>query len=120
MKVAYACPLAAAAIFGLALAGSVAAQAPAGGPPAPAADAARIEKGRQLFTDSGCANCHTLADAAAAGRVGPSLDGNANLSADYISQKVANGGGPMPSFGGQLSPEEIGAVAAYVMHASQK
>src|SRR5438128_1797435 len=32
------------------------------------------KKGRDLFTSQRCAQCHTLADAGAIGRVGPDLD----------------------------------------------
>jgi mono/diheme cytochrome c family protein len=93
------------------------AQAPAASPPAPAADpaAAEVEKGRQVFTDFGCGSCHSLGDAGATGHVGPSLDGNNNLNKEFIAERVANGAGQMPAFGGQLNKEEIASVAAYVM-----
>lgn len=117
--------LAGTARFALATAGAAAALAlmsgpslaqPAG-PTAPAADpaAAKIEKGRQVFADFGCGSCHSLGDAGATGHVGPSLDGNNNLSEEFIAERVANGAGQMPAFGGQLNKEEIAAVAAYVM-----
>ena len=78
----------------------------------PQAAAAKLDKGRQLFTDMGCASCHSLADAGATGHVGPSLDGNSNLSEDFVVNRVANGQGMMPSFSGQLSADEISAIAA--------
>ena len=88
--------------------------------PAVADDAAKLAKGKDIFNNYGCAGCHTLADAGASGRVGPAFDGDAALSHDLVVDRVANGSGPMPAFGGQMSPEEIEAIAAYVIHAAQK
>src|SRR5690349_14409483 len=48
-------------------------------PAAPALSEAQLTKARQMFVDNGCVACHTLADANAAGTVGPSFDGDANL-----------------------------------------
>lgn len=91
--------------------------AQAGGQPAAAADpaAAKIEKGRQVFADFGCGSCHSLGDAGATGHVGPSFDGNSSLTEDLLVERVTNGAGQMPSFGSQLSKDEIAAVAAYVI-----
>lgn len=86
----------------------------------PAAANAMIDKGRGLFSDNGCGNCHTLSDAGATGHVGPSLDGDANLTADFIASRVANGQGVMPSFGSQLSQDDIAALSAYIMAVAQK
>lgn len=89
---------------------------PAEKPPTPAAgDAAALEKGRDLFTNYGCGSCHSLGDAGATGHVGPGLDGNASLTQDFVVGRIANGQGMMPSFSGQLSAEEISALAAYIM-----
>jgi mono/diheme cytochrome c family protein len=88
--------------------------------PAPADPAARIAQGRDLFANYGCGGCHSLADACAMGRVGPPLDGDANLTEALVGDRVTNGSGPMPSFGGQMSGEEIAAVAAYVVHRAAK
>jgi mono/diheme cytochrome c family protein len=81
----------------------------------PAAAQAMLDKGRDLFGNYGCGNCHTLGDAGATGHVGPALDGNANLSPDFIVSRVTNGQGMMPSFSGQMSAEEVNALAAYIM-----
>jgi mono/diheme cytochrome c family protein len=81
----------------------------------PAAANATLDKGRDIFSNYGCANCHTLGDAGATGHVGPALDGNANLSRDFIVDRVTNGQGMMPSFAGQLSADEINTLAAYIM-----
>jgi mono/diheme cytochrome c family protein len=38
---------------------------------------------------------------------------------DAAVEQITNGGGGMPPFGGQLSEEEINAIAAYVVSATQ-
>jgi uncharacterized membrane protein len=78
---------------------------------------ASIARGKQVFASAGCAACHTLADAGATGTVGPNLDA-AKPSASLVAERVRNGQGAMPSFAGQLSEEDIAAVAAYVSHAA--
>ena len=83
-------------------------------------DPAAMDKGRQIFTDYGCAQCHSLGDAGATGHVGPSLDGNPNITQDFVNQRVTNGQGMMPSFASQLSPDEINAVSAYVAKVAMK
>lgn len=93
--------------------------APAANDPA-AAGSAQLDKGRDLFTNYGCGNCHTLGDAGATGHVGPALDGNANLSQDFIVGRVTNGQGMMPSFAGQMSADEINTLAGYIMKVAQK
>jgi len=70
--------------------------------------------GKAVFTGAaGCASCHTLKDAGASGTIGPNLD-DAKPSQDKVVERVTNGKGVMPSFKGQLTPQEIAAVAAYV------
>ncbi len=89
--------------------------------PAAAGDAAaKIEKGRTVFANYGCGSCHSLADAGATGHVGPSFDGDSNLTEAFVVNRVTNGQGAMPSFGGQLSDEEIADVAAYVTKTAAK
>ncbi len=73
--------------------------------------------GKSLFLSSGCAGCHTLADADAGGTVGPNLD-TAKPSEELVVDRVTNGRGGMPAFGGQLTGEQIDAVAAYVSTAA--
>jgi mono/diheme cytochrome c family protein len=72
--------------------------------------------GREIFVQS-CAGCHTLADAAASGSVGPNLD-DAKPDEATVAAKVRGGGGGMPSFGGTLQPDQIDEVAAYVAAAA--
>jgi mono/diheme cytochrome c family protein len=79
-----------------------------------ALSAEQVTKGRQLFNDNGCNACHALADANAAGSVGPSFDGNANLDKGHVVAVITNGQGPMPSFS-WLGEEDIDLIAAYVV-----
>jgi mono/diheme cytochrome c family protein len=72
-----------------------------------------VAQGKDVFAKSGCASCHTLKDAGATGTVGPNLD-EAKPSKDLVVERVTNGKPPMPSFKGQLSEQEIEAVAEYV------
>ena len=69
--------------------------------------------GAKVFAAAGCGSCHTLAAAKSSGQVGPNLD---SLEPGYetVLAKVTNGGGGMPSFGGQLSEQQIRDVAAFV------
>jgi mono/diheme cytochrome c family protein len=69
--------------------------------------------GAEVFASAGCAGCHTLAAANASGNVGPNLD-DLKPDAQDVRNQVENGGGGMPAFGGDLSPEEIDAVSTYV------
>lgn len=87
--------------------------------PAPAA-AAKLAKGKELFGNFGCGGCHTLADAGATGRIGPAFDGDPNLTEAFVTDRVTNGQGSMPAFGGQISDADIAALAAYVTHAAAK
>jgi mono/diheme cytochrome c family protein len=63
--------------------------------------------------EQGCGGCHTLAAAGSSGQVGPNLD-DAKPSSDLVVERVTNGKGPMPSFKGELSEQQIEDVAAYV------
>ena len=69
--------------------------------------------GAEVFASAGCEGCHTLAAAGSSGNVGPNLD-DAQPDFATVRSKVENGGGGMPSFGGDLSAEEIDAVARFV------
>lgn len=82
--------------------------------PAAALSSEQVEKGRQMFNDNGCNACHSLADATAAGSIGPSLDGNANIDKGHVVNIVTNGQGAMPSFG-WLGEEDIDLLAAYIV-----
>jgi mono/diheme cytochrome c family protein len=73
--------------------------------------------GKAIFLKAGCTGCHTLADAHATGTVGPNLD---QAKPDYrlATARVTLGKGGMPSFKGQLTPQQIADVAAYVVKAT--
>ena len=77
------------------------------------------EQGKALFTSSGCAGCHVLADAGASGETGPNLD-DAKPSLREASEQIANGGGGMPAYKDQLSEKQIEALAKYVSSVAGK
>ena len=73
-----------------------------------------FEKGKLIFLgDGNCATGHTLEDANSYGNIGPNLN---EIKADIsrVIMAVTNGIGVMPAYQGQLSDEEINAVATYV------
>jgi mono/diheme cytochrome c family protein len=77
------------------------------------------QAGEIVFVNEGCGGCHTLADAGVIGNIdeegsiGPDLD-EAMASYDEIVEVVTNGRGAMPAFQGDISPQDIQDVAAYV------
>jgi mono/diheme cytochrome c family protein len=81
-------------------------------PPAPAPPGGGTD-GKAIFASAGCGGCHTLAAAGTSGTVGPNLD-DAKPSLELAVDRVTNGQGGMPSFEGQLSEEQIQAVARFV------
>jgi mono/diheme cytochrome c family protein len=90
---------------------NTAAASPAKSSPVPADASAAA--GAKVFGVAGCGSCHTLGAAHASGQVGPNLD---QLRPDFetVRAKVADGGGGMPSFSGQLNDQQIRDVAAFV------
>ena len=77
------------------------------------------DTGARIFTTAGCSGCHTLAAAHATGRVGPDLD-HLRPSAAAVRRQVTNGGAAMPAFNGNLSRQQINAVAGYVARVAGK
>jgi len=74
-----------------------------------------FNQGKQIFLENGnCATCHALQDANSDGNIGPNLN---EIKPDImrIILAVTNGIGVMPAYEGQLSTEEIKAVATYVV-----
>jgi mono/diheme cytochrome c family protein len=69
--------------------------------------------GKGVFTESGCAGCHTLAAAGASGTIGPNLDDVKPLKPAVV-EAVTHGLDTMPSFKGKLSAEQLQAVAQFV------
>jgi len=79
----------------------------------------KYDKGKIIFLGQGnCAACHTLLDAGSDGNIGPNLN---EIRPDIMRVIVAvtNGIGVMPAYQGELSPEEIEAVAHYVSVSSE-
>jgi len=98
-----------------ALAAGLCAAAAAGAAHAADAEAA----GRALFTKGAtpaCAVCHTLADAGAAGTIGPDLD-ELKPDAKRVALAVRNGIGVMPAFEA-LSDADVQVLADYVAAAT--
>ena len=84
-----------------------------------AAEPADAEAGRALFLKGStpqCAVCHTLADAGAAGTIGPDLD-ELKPDASRVAKAVRNGIGVMPAFD-TLSDADVQALAKYVSSAT--
>ena len=74
--------------------------------------AAGEASGEAIFVEN-CGGCHTLAAADTSGTTGPNLDERMPDTAT-VEEQVRNGGGGMPAFEGELSDDEITAVAEYV------
>jgi mono/diheme cytochrome c family protein len=70
--------------------------------------------GEAIFAEAGCGGCHTLEAAGASGTVGPNLD-ESKPPKELVVDRVTNGQGAMPSFKDSYSPEQIEAVADYVV-----
>lgn len=79
----------------------------------------QVVQGRALFNDWSCSACHTLADAKSSGQIGPAFDGNANLDYAFTADRITNGQGAMPSFGGQMTDEEIDIISKYIVMAKK-
>ena len=73
-----------------------------------------FDKGKDIFLNIAvCSTCHTLADAGSDSQIGPNLN---DIRPDKMIVVIAvtNGIGIMPAYEGQLTLEEIEAVAHYV------
>jgi DMSO/TMAO reductase YedYZ molybdopterin-dependent catalytic subunit/cytochrome c553 len=82
----------------------------------PAKLSAKALQGKDIYlakAQPNCGVCHALADAGSQGAVGPNLNVLKPTEAQ-VAQAVSQGVGIMPSFGAQLSSDEIAALAAYV------
>ena len=75
--------------------------------------------GKAIFAEAGCGGCHTLKAAGASGNVGPNLD-DAKPPKELVVDRVTNGMGVMPSFKDSYSPEQIAAVADFVVASAGK
>jgi ubiquinol-cytochrome c reductase cytochrome c subunit len=89
-----------------------------GGPAIPdvQVNGADLARGRDLYISS-CAACHGAGaggDAVGGGFVAPSLLG---VDPVLVGEAIRTGPGAMPIFGrGQISDEELGAIAAYLIY----
>jgi mono/diheme cytochrome c family protein len=102
------------ALFGLIVPAVVLMSNQASAGPSGSTLTAEQQRGRELF-NARCATCHTLADAAAVGRVGPDLDVLApteGLTLNAIKQGRARGQGQMPAQ--LLDGDDAKAVAKYI------
>ncbi|MGH3116219.1 MAG: cytochrome c [Gaiellales bacterium] len=73
----------------------------------------------KLLFQSNCGSCHVLADAGTQGTVGPNLD-QAKPQLQQAIRQIENGGGGMPPFKGQLTDQQIRAIAQYLVRATGK
>jgi mono/diheme cytochrome c family protein len=73
--------------------------------------------GKAVYEANGCGGCHVLEAAGSSGNVGPNLD-SAKPDFELVVDRVTNGKGVMPSFGGELSEQEINDVAAFVVEST--
>ena len=73
-----------------------------------------FEIGKDVFLNKAvCSTCHTLADAGSSSNIGPNLN-EIRPNKMRVINTVTNGIGVMPSYEGELTSEEIEAVADYV------
>jgi glucose/arabinose dehydrogenase/mono/diheme cytochrome c family protein len=86
----------------------------AAAPGAAGADDAPMRRGQEVFT-ANCAVCH---GPKGKGTIGPALGGNKSLqNAEHVVTQIHRGGGAMPAFADQLTPQQIAAVATYIRNA---
>ena len=73
-----------------------------------------FDLGKDVFLNKGvCSTCHMLADAGLGGQIGPNLN-EIRPNKMRVMHAVTNGIGVMPAYEGELTSEEIEAVAHYV------
>ena len=76
-------------------------------------------KGKKIFLENNCATCHTLSGAESYGNIGPNLN-EIRPNMMMVIAAVTNGIGVMPAYQGELSTEEIQALAHYVSVSAEK
>ena len=73
-----------------------------------------FDLGKDVFLNKGvCSTCHMLADAGLGSQIGPNLN-EIRPNKMRVMHTVTNGIGVMPAYEGELTSEEIEAVAHYV------
>jgi ubiquinol-cytochrome c reductase cytochrome b subunit len=70
-------------------------------------------RGALVFQGKQCRNCHALGEGG--GLRGPAIDGVATrLTRDQLIRQVIQGGGNMPAYGKNLTPDEVTALVAFL------
>ncbi len=71
-------------------------------------------QGALLFQDKQCRNCHAVGGEG--GRRGPDLSAvGARMDEPELVRQVIQGGGNMPAYGNNLSPQEVKALVTYLV-----
>ena len=72
-----------------------------------------VAQGAQLFHAKGCQYCHAVNGQG--GERGPDLTNvTSRLPRDQITLRILNGGGNMPAYGSNLTPDELNAIIAFL------
>ncbi len=75
--------------------------------------------GAQLFNEKGCQYCHAIGGSG--GQRGPALDEvNQRLNPEMIYISILNGRRNMPAYAGELTPEQINALVAFLQSRPQQ
>ena len=80
----------------------------------------KMELGSKVYNEKAmCGTCHVLQAAKSEGQIGPNLN-QLKPQIPRIINTVTNGIGIMPAFEGELTFEEIEAVAYYVFNSTNQ
>lgn len=70
-------------------------------------------RGAQIFQSFSCHQCHAIAGTG--GEKGPNLTAvGSRLTRDELIIRISNGGGGMPAYAGNLTPDELDALADFL------